>query len=71
MSPDEFRRVIEVIAPDRPDNLFQPAAGGHGAHGANGEQAKNRSWQLEANLHRGVLAAAIGAIVFGVWLRRR
>jgi len=48
--------------PTRPDNLFRPVAGDHGAHGPFDDRAKPRSLQLWATTHRGRLAlAAVGA----------
>jgi len=47
--------------PTRPDNLFHPVAGDHGAHGPFDDRAKDRSLQLWATTHRGLLAvAAVG-----------
>ncbi|HJT57708.1 MAG TPA: SDR family oxidoreductase [Ktedonobacteraceae bacterium] len=55
--------------PNRPNNLWEPVdgkgGGDHGAHGAFDAKAMNRSWQLWADMHRGVLALA-GAGLFGV-----
>ena len=47
--------------PGRPDNLFRPVPGDHGAHGPFDGRAKARSLQLWATTHRGLLAvAAVG-----------
>jgi NAD(P)-dependent dehydrogenase (short-subunit alcohol dehydrogenase family) len=45
---------------DQPNNLWEPqdAAVDHGAHGAFDERAVDRSYQLWATQHRGMLAAA-------------
>lgn len=55
--------------PNRPNNLWEPVdgkgGGDHGAHGAFDAKAMNRSWQLWADMHRGVLALA-GAGLFSV-----
>ena len=48
--------------PDRPDNLWQPVPGDHGAHGRFDHLASPASWQLWADLHRGWLAAAGGCV---------
>lgn len=64
----------EPEEPGRPDNLFAPVPGDAGAHGVFGERAKDVSPQLWANTHRGVVAAAVGALaVAGLLglLRRR
>jgi NADP-dependent 3-hydroxy acid dehydrogenase YdfG len=55
--------------PNRPDNLFAPVAGDHGAHGAFGRQASDRSWEFWAEAHAGWVAAAlvagVGATIWG------
>ena len=48
--------------PDRPDNLFHPLPGDHGAHGPFDAEARPRSVQLWATMHRrGLALAAVGA----------
>lgn len=54
--------------PDRPDNLWQPVAGDHGAHGAFDARARNWSPQLWTSEHRvwialGVAALAVSGLV--------
>ncbi|MFL6236481.1 MAG: SDR family oxidoreductase [Thermoanaerobaculia bacterium] len=58
--------------PHRPDNLWEPVPGDHGAHGQFDDRATYHSAQLWSNLHRGVLAA-LGAVgIAGVlWAARR
>jgi hypothetical protein len=51
--------------PHRPDNLWKPVAGDHGAHGPFDNRAKSRSLQLWATTHRRSLAAAALGIVAG------
>lgn len=48
--------------PNRPNNLWQPVAGDHGAHGTFGARAHKWSPQLWANEHRGWIAAAVVAV---------
>ena len=48
--------------PHRPDNLWQPVRGDHGAHGRFDSLARSSSWQLWADMHRGWLAAAGGCL---------
>jgi NAD(P)-dependent dehydrogenase (short-subunit alcohol dehydrogenase family) len=48
---------------ERPDNLFAPVAGDHGAHGTFDREAKAVSFELAFSLHRGALAAASGAML--------
>lgn len=57
----------EPEIPDRPDNLWIPVPGDHGAHGDFGERARNWSPQLWASTHRNWLALA-GAGVAGAML---
>ena len=51
--------------PHRPDNLYQPLPGDHGAHGAFDERAKNRSAEAWAEEHAGKLALALGLGIAG------
>ena len=44
------------VEPGRPDNLFEPAPGDHGAHGIFDARSSDRSLQLWANKHRGTIA---------------
>ncbi len=57
------------VAPDRPDNLFEPVPGVAATHGIFDDKAKTRSPQLWAATHRpalaGVLASVVGAAVAG------
>ena len=50
--------------PNRPDNLWQPVPGDHGAHGAFDARASDWSAQLWTSEHRGWIAAAV--IVLGM-----
>ena len=54
----ESQQTSEPDDPDRPDNLWAPVGGDHGAHGTFGARATNRSEQLWAATHRG---ATVGA----------
>jgi NAD(P)-dependent dehydrogenase (short-subunit alcohol dehydrogenase family) len=70
----EAQQTDEPEDPGRPDNLWQPVPGDHGAHGAFDHRARGWSAQLWATTHRGVaLAAAAGAVMLiavGVMARR-
>ncbi|MGE0161085.1 MAG: SDR family oxidoreductase [Gemmatimonadales bacterium] len=58
--------------PDRPDNLFQPVPGDHGAHGRFDARSRQRSLQLWLNMHlRGVAVGAAVSVAAAVWLWRR
>jgi NAD(P)-dependent dehydrogenase (short-subunit alcohol dehydrogenase family) len=60
--------------PGRPDNLWAPVAGDHGAHGPFDERAHPRSPQLWASTHRGLVGAALAGLAAAaglVWKGRR
>lgn len=57
----ESQQTDEPVEPDRDDNLFEPVPGEFGAHGEFEQEAKPRSLQLWATLHRDWLALAAGA----------
>jgi NAD(P)-dependent dehydrogenase (short-subunit alcohol dehydrogenase family) len=58
--------------PQRPDNLWEPVDGDHGAHGPFDDRAKPRSLQLWATTHRrSVAAAAVGALAGALLYRAR
>ena len=44
--------------PDRPNNLWEPVPGDHGAHGVFGQRSTDRSVQLWLTTHRKLIAAA-------------
>ena len=46
--------------PNRPNNLYEPVAGDHGAHGSFDDQAHERSLELWGETHALWLAAAAG-----------
>ena len=48
--------------PNRPDNLWQPVPGDHGAHGTFDARSKSWSPQLWASEHRGLLTTAVVAL---------
>jgi short-subunit dehydrogenase len=57
----ESQQTDEPADPDRPNNLWEPAPGDHGAHGVFDDRSRDHSWQLWADTHRGLLAlAALG-----------
>jgi NAD(P)-dependent dehydrogenase (short-subunit alcohol dehydrogenase family) len=60
--------------PNRPDNLWQPVRGDHGAHGAFDARARSWSPQLWTNEHRSVLglaAVALGVAALMVLLKKK
>lgn len=60
----------EPIRDDRPDNLWHPVHGDHGAHGTFDARARQRSPQLWASMNRGALTMlGLGALtLLGAWL---
>ena len=68
------QQTDQPLPQEWPDNLDHPVERDHGARGPFGSEARRRSWQLEAQLHRGPLllgAAAMGGLLLGGWLGRR
>lgn len=68
------QQTCEPEWPDRPNNLWEPLPGDHGAHGTFDQRAKQKSWELRVSLNRAWLAAgftfgAASAILAG-WKRR-
>ena len=61
------------VAEARPDNLWFPVHGDHGAHGAFDERSRNRSMQLWASMNRGALTMlGLGVLtLLGGWLGLR
>jgi NAD(P)-dependent dehydrogenase (short-subunit alcohol dehydrogenase family) len=57
----EAQQTDEPEDPGRPDNLWRPVDGDHGAHGRFGDRAVDRSAQLWAATHR--KGIALGALV--------
>ncbi len=55
--------------PNRPNNLWEPVPGDHGAHGKFDDRASSRSLELWAETHPAWIAAGLGAaaaLLFGV-----
>ena len=52
----------EPVSPDRPDNLFEPAAEPYAAHGIFGDRASNFSGLTWLDLHRGAVALGVTAV---------
>jgi NADP-dependent 3-hydroxy acid dehydrogenase YdfG len=64
----EGHQTDEPEDPRRPDNLWAPIPGDHGAHGPFDDRAKRRSGQLWATTHRGSLASACVGLLAGAVL---
>jgi NAD(P)-dependent dehydrogenase (short-subunit alcohol dehydrogenase family) len=54
----EAQQTAEPVAPDRPNNLFEPVPGDYGAHGGFDKGARRSSVQFWANRQRGWLTLA-------------
>lgn len=71
----QSQQTDEPEDPDRPNNLWAPVAGDHGAHGTFDDRARTGSWQLWANTHRGLVTlaaagtASAAAITALMWRR--
>jgi NAD(P)-dependent dehydrogenase (short-subunit alcohol dehydrogenase family) len=52
----ESQQTDEPADPNRPNNLWEPVPGDHGAHGVFDDRASDHSLQLWADTHRGLLA---------------
>lgn len=62
------QQTSEPEDPNRPDNLWEPVPGDHGAHGTFDERASSFSPQLWLNKNRGwlALAAGVAGVTWGV-----
>jgi short-subunit dehydrogenase len=52
----ESQQTDEPADLNRPNNLWEPVPGDHGAHGVFDDRSSDHSWQLWADTHRGLLA---------------
>jgi hypothetical protein len=60
------QQTDEPLPVNRPDNLWQPVPGDHGAHGRFDAVAHRASWQVWVTTHRGLAAAAAAGLLFGL-----
>lgn len=67
----EAQQTDEPVDPDRPNNLWEPVPGDHGAHGIFDDRASSFSPQLWANMNRGWLVLAGAAVGLGLLLKSR
>jgi NAD(P)-dependent dehydrogenase (short-subunit alcohol dehydrogenase family) len=67
----DSQQTNEPADPTRPDNLWSPVSGDHGAHGRFDARAKPVSLQVWGTQHRGELAAVAGiaALAIGIMTR--
>lgn len=61
----QSQQTNEEVEPGRPDNLYHPIAGDHGAHGAFDDRARSRSLEAVAEENVGVLAVLLGLGIAG------
>lgn len=69
----DSQQTNEPEDPNRPNNLWQPVAGDHGAHGTFDDRAHPHSYELWADLHRlwiGIGAAATAGLATLLLTRR-
>ena len=69
----EAQMTDEPEDPTRPNNLWEPVPGDHGAHGAFDDRSRRWSWQLWADLHRQWIAlagAGLAGLAVGLCSRR-
>ncbi len=69
----ESQMTDDPVDPKRPDNLYNPVAGDHGAHGIFDDRSYSFSPQAWANMNRGWLAVAGAGLLVGaaLWRRRK
>jgi NADP-dependent 3-hydroxy acid dehydrogenase YdfG len=67
----ESQQTSEPENPDRPDNLWEPLKGDHGAHGRFERRAHETSWELRASLSRGWIGTGAAVIAAAVWFASR
>lgn len=67
----ESQQTGEPVSPDRPDNLFEPVSGDHGAHGRFDARSRSFSLQWWISQHRNVLMGALTASAILSWALAR
>jgi NAD(P)-dependent dehydrogenase (short-subunit alcohol dehydrogenase family) len=67
----DSQQTDQPVDPDRPDNLWGPLPGDHGAHGRFGARTSHTSPQTWANEHLGVMLALAGAGAALTWSARQ
>ncbi|MEP7071425.1 MAG: SDR family oxidoreductase [Verrucomicrobiota bacterium] len=65
------QQTDESEDPSRPNNLFEPVPGDHGAHGTFGARSSRRSEQFWATRNRGLLALGAAVLALGCALLTR
>lgn len=62
------QQTSEPEDPNRPNNLWEPLPGDHGAHGTFGALAHEKSWELRTTLNRLWIGAGLGITAAGIFL---
>lgn len=65
------QQTSEPEDPNRPDNLWEPLEGDHGAHGTFDQRAHGSSWELRTSLGRRWIGTGLAAIAAIFWLVSR
>jgi NAD(P)-dependent dehydrogenase (short-subunit alcohol dehydrogenase family) len=65
------QQTCEPEDPNRPDNLWAPLEGDHGAHGSFDTQAHETSWELRASRERKWIGAGLAAVAAAALLVSR
>lgn len=65
------QQTCEPEDPNRPNNLWRPVGGDHGAHGTFDDRAHARSWELRTSLDRRWLGAGLATAAAAFFLLSR
>jgi len=65
------QQTCEPEDPNRPNNLWEPLRGDHGAHGTFEKRAHESSWELRASLGRRWIGAGVAAFAAAAFLALR
>lgn len=65
------QQTSEPEDPDRPNNLWKPVPGDHGAHGTFDSQAHDHSWEVRASLGRRWIGASVALLAAALFLAVR
>ena len=67
----DSQQISEPEDPGRPDNLWNPVKGDHGAHGTFDQRAHESSWQLKASFGRRWIGAGLAMLAVSLLLASR
>jgi NADP-dependent 3-hydroxy acid dehydrogenase YdfG len=67
----DSQQTSEPEDPERPDNLWNPVSGDHGAHGSFDRRAHESSWELKASFGRGWIGAGVVVLATSLLLASR